>query len=511
MSVIKDFKLPDLGEGLTESELVSWHVQVGDTVQLNEIIADVETAKALVELPSPYTGVVARLYVEPGITVNVGEPLLAFEVEGDGAAAGGGAGAGTGAGAGAGVDGGGAGAGGAGGAIEAEADAGAAIDGDEAEPNLVGYGARPDRSSHPTRRARVFAGLSVSSAPASPTSPESESSTMGFPPDAPGERPRSTPPVRKLARDLGVELDHIAGTGEGGVITREDVRRATSPDATNLEGRPATSPDVRRATSPLQHEAGRDVERSTTLDPQRATSARLAPTERETRSPIKGVRKYTAEAMVASAFTAPHVTTFLTVDVTPTLELLARLKQLGEFSGYRLNFLTAVAKALCIAVARTPVVNSHWDEPAGEIVQFHYVNLGIAAATPRGLMVPTIKDADRLTLPELATALADLVETAKAGRTNQEQLSAGTISITNVGVFGVDTGTPILNPGEAAILAVGAIRRRPWEHAGQIALRDVVTLSLSFDHRLVDGEQGSRFLADVGAILAEPGFALTMV
>ncbi|MDQ1575710.1 MAG: hypothetical protein QOH55_860 [Microbacteriaceae bacterium] len=506
MSVIKDFKLPDLGEGLTESELVSWHVQVGDTVQLNEIIADVETAKALVELPSPYAGVVARLYVEPGITVNVGEPLLAFEVEADGASAGGGAGAGTDAGA-----------GGAGAAIdadadaEADADAGAAADGDSAEPNLVGYGARPDRSGHPTRRARVFAGLSVSSAPASHTSPEPGPLASDFPPGAPGERPRSTPPVRKLARDLGIELDHIAGTGEGGVITREDVQRATSPDATNLEGRPATSPDVQRATSPVQHGVGRDVERSTTPGPQPATSAGLAPTDRETRSPIKGVRKYTAEAMVASAFTAPHVTTFLTVDVTPTLELLARLKQLGEFSGYRLNFLTAVAKALCIAVARTPVVNSHWDEPAGEIVQFHYVNLGIAAATPRGLMVPTIKDADRLTLPELATALADLVETAKAGRTNQEQLSAGTISITNVGVFGVDAGTPILNPGEAAILAVGAIRRRPWEHDGQIALRDVVTLSLSFDHRLVDGEQGSRFLADVGAILAEPGFALTMV
>jgi pyruvate dehydrogenase E2 component (dihydrolipoamide acetyltransferase) len=233
--------------------------------------------------------------------------------------------------------------------------------------------------------------------------------------------------------------------------------------------------------------------------------------DRETRTPIKGVRKHTAEAMVASAFTAPHVTTFLTVDVTPTLELLSRLKQMGEFSGYRLNFLTAVAKALCIAVARTPAVNSRWDESAGEIVQFNYVNLGIAAATPRGLMVPTIKDADRLTLPELATALADLVETAKAGRSDQEQLSGGTISITNVGIFGVDTGTPILNPGEAAILAVGAIRRRPWEHNDQIALRDVVTLSLSFDHRLVDGEQGSRFLADIGAILAEPGFALTMV
>ncbi|HEV7564694.1 MAG TPA: dihydrolipoamide acetyltransferase family protein, partial [Microbacteriaceae bacterium] len=430
-----------------------------------------------------------RLYVEPGITVNVGEPLLAFEVEGDAASNAG---------------------------ADRTADAAGALDvataaipddaGDVAEPNLVGYGATSERPGRPARRARVISGSGVSPVSlARLSSPDALSATAdqltpASSPEAP-ERPRSTPPVRKLARDLGIELEQIAGTGEQGVITREDVQRAVSPDGQHEPG------------AALQHE------HATSAALQHATSAPPVPTkretrgsiERETRSPIKGVRKYTAEAMVASAFTAPHVTTFLTVDVTPTLELLAHLKQLGEFSGYRLNFLTAVAKAVCIAVARTPVVNSRWDESAGEIVQFNYVNLGIAAATPRGLMVPTIKDADHMTLPDLATALADLVETAKAGRTNQEQLSGGTISITNVGVFGVDAGTPILNPGEAAILAVGAIRRRPWEHEGQIALRDVVTLSLSFDHRLVDGEQGSRFLADVGAILAEPGIALTMV
>jgi pyruvate dehydrogenase E2 component (dihydrolipoamide acetyltransferase) len=505
VSVIKDFKLPDLGEGLTESELVSWHVEVGDTVQLNEIIADVETAKALVELPSPYAGVVARLYVEPGITVNVGEPLLAFEVEGDtdsNAGADGTADA-------AGLDVATAAAGALDVATAADVTGATAAIPDDAsdvaEPNLVGYGATSERTGRPARRARVISGSGVSPVSlARLSSPDALSATADHltPASSPEalERPRSTPPVRKLARDLGIELEQIAGTGEQGVITREDVQRAVSPDE--------------------QHEPGAALhEHATSAALQHATSAPPVPTkretrgsiERETRSPIKGVRKYTAEAMVASAFTAPHVTTFLTVDVTPTLELLAHLKQLGEFSGYRLNFLTAVAKAVCIAVARTPVVNSRWDESAGEIVQFNYVNLGIAAATPRGLMVPTIKDADRMTLPDLATALADLVETAKAGRTNQEQLSGGTISITNVGVFGVDAGTPILNPGEAAILAIGAIRRRPWEHEGQVALRDVVTLSLSFDHRLVDGEQGSRFLADVGAILAEPGFALTMV
>jgi pyruvate dehydrogenase E2 component (dihydrolipoamide acetyltransferase) len=233
--------------------------------------------------------------------------------------------------------------------------------------------------------------------------------------------------------------------------------------------------------------------------------------ERETRTPIKGVRKFTAAAMVASAFTAPHVTEFLTVDVTPTMDLLARLKASHAFAGYRLTPLTIVAKAVLIALRRNPSLNSRWDEASQEIVQFNYVNLGIAAATPRGLTVPNIKDADSLTLTGLSEALTALTESARTGKTTPAELSGGTISITNIGVFGIDAGTPILNPGEAAILAVGAVRNMPWEYQGEVALRQVMTLSLSFDHRLVDGEQGSRFLADVGAILAEPGMVLTMV
>ncbi len=233
--------------------------------------------------------------------------------------------------------------------------------------------------------------------------------------------------------------------------------------------------------------------------------------ERETRTPIKGVRKFTAAAMVSSAFTAPHATEFLTVDVTPTMELLARLKASRAFAGYKLTPLTLVAKAVLIALRRHPSLNSRWDEASQEIVQFNYVNLGIAAATPRGLTVPNIKDADRMSLTELSTALTELTETARAGKTSPAELSGGTISITNIGVFGIDAGTPILNPGEAAILAVGAVRNMPWEYQDEVALRQVMTLSLSFDHRLVDGEQGSRFLADIGAILADPGMVLTMV
>jgi pyruvate dehydrogenase E2 component (dihydrolipoamide acetyltransferase) len=290
--------------------------------------------------------------------------------------------------------------------------------------------------------------------------------------------------VRKFAKDLGVDLALVAATGPQGLITREDVQHF-------LDGGPEEAAPAGEAGT------------------QGALQTR--PGERETRTAIKGVRKFTAAAMVQSAFTAPHVTEFLTVDVTPAMELLAKLKGSRGFSGHKLTPLTLAAKAVLIALRRNPALNARWDEANQEIVTFNYVNLGIAAATPRGLTVPNIKDADSLSLLQLADALAGLTETARAGKTTPAELSGGTISITNIGVFGIDAGTPILNPGEAAILALGAVRNTPWEYQGQVALRQVLTLSLSFDHRLVDGEQGSRFLADVGAILAEPGMALTMV
>ncbi|WP_349902791.1 dihydrolipoamide acetyltransferase family protein [Parafrigoribacterium humi] len=429
---VRDFALPDLGEGLTESELVSWRVAIGDAVELNQIIAEVETAKALVELPSPFAGTIAQLYAEPGTTVQVGSRIAAFEVS-DGA-----------------------------GVSDATTDA-AADAAVEREPVLVGYGPPVEGGARPARKARVFDG-----APTPRITPA----------ETPSRNPRSTPPVRKLARDLGVELTDLTGTGDGGLITREDVERAAHASAM-----PQPTPAGNRAGD-------------------RA---------RETRIPIRSVRKHTAAAMVSSAFTAPHVSEFLTVDVTPTMELIAKLKASREFAGLRVNLLTVVAKALCIAVARTPSVNSHWDDAAQEIVEFGYVNLGIAAATPRGLVVPNVKDADRLSLAQLAEALSGLVETARAGKASPADLGGGTISITNIGVFGIDAGTPILNPGEAMILAMGAVKRMPWEFRDEIALRQVVTLSASFDHRLVDGEQGSKFLADVGAILSDPGMLLTMV
>ncbi len=298
--------------------------------------------------------------------------------------------------------------------------------------------------------------------------------------------PLAKPPVRKLAKDLGVDLHSVRGSADGGVITREDVRRA------------AASPDEAAPTS---------------AEPTGAPS-RVAPVpgeraDREQRVPIRGVRKATAQAMVHSAFTAPHVTEFLTIDVTPMMEFRERLKAQPAFAGVRLTPLAFAAKAVCLAARRTPDVNAVWDEQAGEIVYKDYVHLGIAAATPRGLVVPKVRDADALSLTELAGALEELTTTARDGKTPPEDMLDGTFTITNVGVFGVDTGTPIINPGESAILALGAIRDMPWVVDGELAVRKVMQLSLSFDHRVVDGQQGSRFLADVGALLSDPATAIT--
>jgi len=397
---LREFRLPDLGEGLTESDIVAWRIVEGEAVELNQIIAEVETAKALVELPSPYSGVVAALHARAGQTVNVGDPLVTFAVT--------------------------------------PAATGEGVEDDAPQPNLVGYGARPEHAGHPARRARR-------GVPARP---------VAEPPDPPRERPRSTPPVRHLARQLGVDLASISGTGQNGLITRDDVA---------------------------------------------AVANRIADVGPVTRIPIRGVRKHTAAAMVASAFTAPHVTVFHTIDATAALELGSRLT--AGSSGVKISLLAIVSRAVCLTLARHPELNSRWEQATQEIVQYGYVNLGIAAATERGLVVPNVKDAATLDLTAIAGALAELTAEARAGRARPERLTGGTFTITNIGVFGVEAGTPILNPGEAGILALGAAQRRPWEFEGEIALRQVMTLSLSFDHRVVDGAQGSRFLAELGAML----------
>ena len=468
--MIKEFRLPDLGEGLTESEILRWKVAVGDTVELNQVIAEVETAKAVVELPSPFAGKIAALHEQPGTVVEVGKPIVSFEVADDVPPAP------------------------AQPAVPevAEPKPEEAKQPAKREPNLVGYGAFVEEPGPPVRRVRHLAGLAAegiaTEAEARPPSSVSRAATVAVAPTAPEAatkpappdeaepvapettRPRSTPPVRRFARDLGVDLASVSGTGPQGLITREDVQAYVDGAGSQAGG---------------GAEAAQGAE------------AR--------------VRKHTAAAVVSSAFGAPHVTEFLTVDVTAAMELLDRLKSSKSFAGHKLTPLTLVAKALLIALRRNPTLNSRWDEEAQEIVQFNYVNLGIAAATPRGLTVPNIKDAESMPLLELSDALSALTDAARAGKTTPAELAGGTISITNIGVFGIDAGTPILNPGEAAILAVGAVRRAPWEFEGEVALRQVMTLSLSFDHRLVDGEQGSRFLADVGQIMSDPAMVLAMV
>jgi len=440
--VRREFAMPDVGEGLTEAEVVTWHVAPGDTVTVNQVICEIETAKAAVELPCPYAGTVGELLVEPGQTVAVGSPIISIET-----------------------------------AEKAAPEAGAEEPGpkigeagkDGRIANLVGYGPRPGSVTRRPRRAAVALAPAADEWPVRVDQPDGSAVR----PVAREAVPLAKPPIRKLAKDLGVDLRSLIGSGSGGVITREDVESAGARAA------PASVPAPGPAAGGVRRE------------------------------PIRGVRRATAAAMVSSAFTAPHVTEFLAVDVTATMALRERLRRSREYADVPLTPLAFVAKAVCLAARRTPEVNAHWDEAAGEIVYYDRVQLGIAAATPRGLMVPKVRDADSLTLRELAVALGGLTATARSGKTPPADLVGGTFTITNVGVFGVDTGTPILNPGEAAILAVGAIKPAPWVVDGELAVRTVCQLALSFDHRLVDGEQGSRFLADVGALLTDPGLALT--
>jgi 2-oxoisovalerate dehydrogenase E2 component (dihydrolipoyl transacylase) len=492
---VNQFKLPDVGEGLTEAEIVTWKVKVGDVIKVNDIVVEIETAKSLVELPSPYAGTVMELLVPEGETVPVGTPIIAVG-SGDEAAAPAPTGEGEGIAA----------------AFEPgmvgspapKADGVAArevIDTNVPPPEganqtLVGYGPRESAAkrrprSRPAEPAPASGSAqdsvhmafqsaaaepapipAVEEVPASPVPPAG--STAGHAAGAAAAKVLAKPPVRKLARDLGIDLTQVEPTGPDGTITRADVESFT----------------------------GRDVEQATVVPmPQRGG-------ERETRVPIKGVRKMTAQAMVSSAFTAPHVTEWVTVDATRTMRMVGRLRQDREFRHVRVSPLLVVARAVCLAARRTPEVNASWDEGTQEIVLKRYVNLGIAAATPRGLVVPNVKDADAMSAVELAGALNQLTATAREGKTQPAEMSGGTFTITNVGVFGVDAGTPILNPGESAILAMGAIKKQPWVVGNRIKPRWVTTLALSFDHRIVDGEQGSRFLADVAALVEDPGNAL---
>lgn len=468
MAELKQFKLPDVGEGLTEADILRWDVKVGDTVVHNQVLVEVETAKAAVELPSPFAGVVHALHYDEGVTVAVGQPIITIKVgAGELPDLAGGAPTVTGSG-------------------KAAPDLVGALT-EDLIPGLPAHGGAADAGPKQERQA-VLVGYGVSGergrrrkrdhAESSPLPSANDTFTVTSGTAAataavvPDRSVLAKPPVRKLAKTLGVDLTVVSATGPNGSISRTDVEEAASSGAT--------------IAAPLEGA--------------------------ETRIPVRGVRKHTAAAMVKSAFTAPHVTEFITVDVTQMMELRDRVASRREFTGAKVSPLLFVARAVLWAARRTPIINSTWDAATGDIVIKNYVNLGIAAATDRGLIVPNLKGAERLSLLELSTALTELADTARAGKTSPADMSGGTITITNVGVFGVDTGTPIINPGEAAILAFGVVRRQPWVVGSgadeRIEPRWVTQLAVSFDHRSVDGQQGSQFLADVAAILRDPGLAL---
>lgn len=462
---LKTFAMPDVGEGLTEAEVLGWRVTVGDTVQVNQVIVEIETAKAAVELPSPFAGRVHALLVEPGVTVEVGTPIITVDTDPT-----------------------------AGDLPVSDAGGTAATAQPTSPPPATshpanGAGAKIGETTSDGRIATlvgyVSAGASTTrrprranpaTAPAAPAR-SAPAPVAPVPPAPTGQAPLAAPPVRKLAKDLGVDLHAVIASRADGIISRADVESAA---AAGHPGSGAASGDRSAA--------------------------------RERRIPVKGIRKATAAAMVASAFSAPHVTEFLTVDVTPMMELRERLRGRPEYAEVKLTPLAFAARAVCLAARRTPEINAVFEPGAGsdhdEIVVKEYVNLGIAAATPRGLIVPVIRDADALDLAGLAAALRDLTVTARDGHTTPAQMTGGTFTITNVGIFGVDTGTPIINPGESAILALGSIKDAPWVVDGALAVRKVCQLSLSFDHRVIDGQHGSQFLADVGGLLADPGLAL---
>ena len=420
-----EFRLPDVGEGLEDAEIVQWKVSVGQEIAVNQAIVEIETAKALVELPSPFAGTVIKLLAPEGQVVRVGAPIIQIKLT----------------------------------PTETSTTQAPSPRSDRTEI-LVGSGPRNDEGERRVRGPRNYGGNSrVAQLP----------TTTSIPPTTYRNTFLAKPPVRKLAKDYGVDLTTLIGSGPEGLITRNDVEVAAGSKKSSIG-------------------IGKIVVDET----------------RESRTPIHGVQKVMAEAMVASAFTAPHVTEFITVDMSDAMSLLDQLRTHSEFAGIRLSPLSLLARAMCIAVQQTPQVNSFWDAQRQEIVIKHFVNLGIATATDRGLLVPHVKDAEQLSFKELAKAIEELVDAARNKRLQLNQLHGGTMSITNIGVFGIETGTPILPPGESAIICLGAVVNRPWVVGEDIVVRQVSTLSLSFDHRLVDGAQGSKFLSDIARLLQTP-------
>ncbi len=451
------FVLPDVGEGLTEAEIVSWHVAPGDEVAINDVLVEIETAKSLVELPSPFSGVVGDILVDEGRTVDVGTAIITIEPTVVPSAD---AGAPTGS------------------ETIGRSEHGAPVAAPAAEEGgavLVGYGT----GGQVTSRRR----------PVQKTAQERVEASVGV---------VAKPPIRKLARDLDVDLAAVTPTGPAGEVTRDDVLKHASQASVFRNIQTPEWSEVREERIPVAPEPSDEPTSTTSAD------------AREETIPVRGVRKAVASGMVRSAYSAPHVSVWTDVDASRTMELVKRLKASPDFADVKVSPLLIMARAVIWAVRRTPMVNAAWvdTDDGAEIRVRHYVNLGIAAATPRGLLVPNIKDAQNLNTRELARALEKLTVTARDGKATPADQQGGTITITNIGVFGMDAGTPIINPGEAGIIAMGAIRQKPWVVDGEVRPRWVTTVSGSFDHRVIDGDGISRFVADVASVLEEPALLL---
>ena len=417
----RDFKLPDLGEGLTEAEIVQWLVKEGDTIELNQPIVEVETEKALVEIPSPFAGTVEKIFGEVGAKVAVGSTIITVETTDDAPKTG-------------------------------------------RKEVLVGYG--PEEGGSKRRKNRKIGRR------------EDEAADQ---PELPA-RALATPPVRKLARDLGVDIDAVNGSGKEGRVTRDDVLAAA--DSTTKQ--------------PAAEEAAEVI--AIAPSPQ----IRAVPDQTEERIPVRAIRRSIAEKMVRSAFTIPHVAEWLQVDASELMKLRTDLQASPEAKEMKISPLPIIVKALLAALRKHPLVNSSWDDKANEIVVRHVYHIGIATDTERGLLVPVVKNADHLNIFELSREITRLAASARDGKIGPSDLTGSTITITNVGSFGMESGTPIINHPEAAILAPGVIAKRPWVVDGQIAIRDVMTLALSFDHRVLDGAEAGRFLRYLGDLIEKP-------
>ncbi|MCC8454497.1 dihydrolipoamide acetyltransferase family protein [Streptomyces rochei] len=491
MAQVLEFKLPDLGEGLTEAEIVRWLVQVGDVVAVDQPVVEVETAKAMVEVPCPYGGVVTARFGEEGAELPVGAPLLTVAV-GEGAE-------GHRPAADPGTD---------GGAARAGEQPGAGERRSEGSGNvLVGYGT----SEAPARRRRVRPQGRASGATAGSGTAGAGPSGAGVPGRANGRVraaepvdgpvPVISPLVRRLARENDLDLRELTGSGPDGLILRADVEyalRAAAAQGGRAVREASAHPDGTVREQALAATAGAAATGS-------AGSTGSAVPPGDVRIPLKGVRGAVADKLARSRREIPDATCWVDADAT---ELMRARAAMNAASGPKISLVALLARICTAALARFPELNSTVDTQAREIVRFDHVHLGFAAQTDRGLVVPVVRDAHARDAEALTSEFARLTEAARAGRLTPGELTGGTFTLNNYGVFGVDGSTPIVNHPEAAMLGVGRIVPKPWVHEGELAVRQVVQLSLTFDHRVCDGGTAGGFLRYVADCVEQPAVLL---